>query len=66
MPKFKAFDEYEMVVSGITFTIRKTQHVTGGKYVIFHKGKYLTRCQRPWVPRFAKYYADLIRSADAR
>lgn len=66
MPAFKAFDEYTMEVGGVTFTVRKTQHATGGKYVLFHKGRYLARCQKSWLPRFTKYYADLLRSADAR
>lgn len=66
MPPFKAFDEYKMEVDGVEFTVRKTEHVTGGKYVLFHKGRYLARCQKSWLPRFAKYYADSIRSSDAR
>lgn len=66
MPKFKAFDEFKMEVNGVTFTIRKTQHVQGGKFVVFHEGRYLTRCQKSWLPRFTKHYADLLRSADAR
>ena len=66
MPAFKAFDEYEVIVGDVKFVVRKTQHVTGGKYVIFHKGKYLARCQKSWVPRFTRHYADLLRSTDAR
>lgn len=66
MPAFKAFDEYEMEVGGVKFTVRKTLHVQGGKYVLFHRGKYLARCQKSWLKRYAKYYADLLRVADAR
>lgn len=55
--KLAPYQQREITYKGVTFTVRRTNHKAGGRYLAMHNGRYLVRCPasklRVWLKHFA-------------